>query len=53
VTISKSNGTWNGGYGNFVVVSHNNDTQTLYAHMKKTIVSAGDQVKQGQLIGYV
>ncbi len=53
VTISKSNGTWNGGYGNFVVISHNNDTQTLYAHMKKTTVDAGDRVKQGQLIGYV
>ncbi len=53
ITISKSNGTWNGGYGNFVVVSHPNGTQTLYAHMQKTIVEANEQVNKGQIIGYV
>ncbi len=53
VTISKSNGTWNGGYGNFVVISHDNGTQTLYAHMKNSIVIQGDVVKKGQKIGYV
>lgn len=53
VTISKSNGTWNGGYGNFVVISHDNGTQTLYGHMLRTIVEPGDKVKQGQVIGYV
>lgn len=53
VTVSKSNGTWNGGYGNFVVITHNNGTQTLYAHMKKVVVDADEQVNKGQLIGYV
>ncbi len=53
ITISKSNGTWNGGYGNFVVITHNNSTQTLYAHMKKAVVDTGEQVSKGQLIGYV
>jgi LysM repeat protein len=53
VTISKSNGTWNGGYGNFVVISHNNGTQTLYGHMLRTVVEAGDHVTKGQIIGYV
>jgi murein DD-endopeptidase MepM/ murein hydrolase activator NlpD len=53
VTISKSNGLWNGGYGNFVMISHPNGTETLYAHMTSTAVSAGQQVVQGQVIGHV
>jgi len=53
VTISKSNNTWNGGYGNFVVISHNNGTQTLYGHMLRTIVDADEQVTKGQTVGYV
>jgi len=53
VIISKTNGAWNGGYGNYVVISHKNGTQTLYAHMSRPTVSAGDVVKQGQRIGYI
>ncbi len=52
VTVSKNSG-WNGGYGNFVVISHQNGTQTLYAHMQKSVVSIGDKVKSGDIIGYV
>ncbi len=51
--IAKDNGSWNGGYGNYVVISHPNGTQTLYAHMKATAVAAGSPVSQGQVIGYV
>ena len=51
VTISKDNGDWNGGYGNYVVISHNNDSQTLYAHMEHPIVSEDAAVTQGQEIG--
>lgn len=54
VIISRINGGWNGGYGNFVVISHNNGTQTLYAHMQsRVVVTAGDEVSQGELIGYI
>ncbi|MFA6458856.1 MAG: peptidoglycan DD-metalloendopeptidase family protein [Candidatus Paceibacterota bacterium] len=54
VIISRINGGWNGGYGNFVVVSHPNGTQSLYAHMQTNlVVAAGDTVKQGELIGYI
>jgi len=54
VIISRINNAWNGGYGNFVVISHNNGSQTLYAHMQlKKVVSAGQQVSQGDLIGYI
>ncbi|MCK5059525.1 MAG: M23 family metallopeptidase, partial [Candidatus Pacebacteria bacterium] len=52
VIISRATG-WNGGYGGYVVISHNNGTQTLYAHMSSDIVSVGDVVQQGQVIGYV
>lgn len=52
VIISRAGG-YNGGYGTYVVVSHANGTQTLYAHMSKTNVSIGQQVEQGQVIGAV
>jgi LysM repeat protein len=53
VIIAKSNGAWNGGYGNYVVISHSNGTQTLYAHMSKVLTSVGAQVSQGNTIGKV
>lgn len=52
VIISRSGG-WNGGYGNYVVVRHNNGTQTLYAHTSKNIVWNGQYVVQGQVIAYI
>jgi len=52
VIISKMNGAWNGGYGNYIVISHPNGTQTLYAHMSKGTVSIGEQVSQSERIGY-
>lgn len=52
VIISKNSG-WNGGYGSFVVISHSNNTQTLYSHMSKTAVDVGEYVSQGETIGYI
>jgi LysM repeat protein len=52
VIVSREDG-WNGGYGNYVVIKHQNDTQTLYAHMTSTAASEGQHVTQGQVIGYV
>ncbi|MDO8183594.1 MAG: M23 family metallopeptidase [bacterium] len=52
VIISKEGG-WNGGYGNYVVIRHNNGTQTLYAHNSKNLVSSGEQVTRGETIGQV
>lgn len=52
VIISREGG-WNGGYGNYVVITHSNNTQTLYAHMSSAIVSVGQTVVAGQVIGYV
>lgn len=50
VIISKSSG-WNGGYGTYVVVMHDNGTQTLYAHLTRATVSVGTQVVKGEKIG--
>jgi len=49
VIISRTGG-WNGGYGNYVVISHPNGTQTLYAHNTKNLVSVGEKVMQGETI---
>lgn len=52
VLVSKTSG-WNSGYGNYVVISHGNGTQTLYAHLKVVLVGSGWYVSQGQLVGYM
>ncbi|MEK7200661.1 MAG: peptidoglycan DD-metalloendopeptidase family protein [Patescibacteria group bacterium] len=52
VIIARTNG-WNGGYGKYIVIRHNNGTQSLYAHTNIINVSAGDIVKQGDIIGTV
>ncbi len=44
---------WNGAFGNLVIIAHPNGTQTFYAHQSKLAVSIGDQVNQGDVIGYV
>ncbi len=53
VIIARNNNAWNGGYGNYVVITHSNGTQTLYAHMTHADVSFGQSVQAGQIIGYV
>ncbi len=41
------------GYGNHVVINHGYGYKTLYGHMNSMVVRVGQQVKRGQLIGYV
>ena len=41
------------GYGNLVIVDHNIDYVTVYAHLSEVLVEAGDIVGQGQIIGRV
>jgi murein DD-endopeptidase MepM/ murein hydrolase activator NlpD len=53
VIVAKDNGGWNGGYGNYVVIQHENGTQTLYAHATSVLVSPGESVAQGQTIATV
>lgn len=50
VTVAKLSG-WNGGYGDYVKITHPNGTETLYSHMSKVFVRAGQYVSQGFEIG--
>lgn len=40
------------GLGRMVKLSHNFGFSTVYGHLDKTTISAGDYVRQGDLIGY-
>ena len=40
-------------YGNFVKMKHPDGYYTLYAHLKNVKVKKGQQLKQGQVIGYM
>jgi LysM repeat protein len=42
---------WNGGYGNMIIISHANGTQTLYGHLSSINVSEGSTVDDGEIIG--
>jgi murein DD-endopeptidase MepM/ murein hydrolase activator NlpD len=46
-------GSYNGGYGNMVVISHDGGVQTVYAHLRTVNVNVGQSVVQGQIIGQV
>jgi murein DD-endopeptidase MepM/ murein hydrolase activator NlpD len=39
------------GYGNYVVIAHAGGLTTLYGHLLRIIVRAGDSITQGQVIG--
>ena len=52
VIVAKQGG-YNGGYGSYVVIQHDNGSQTLYGHMSKVSTYDGQSVVQGQVIGYV
>jgi murein DD-endopeptidase MepM/ murein hydrolase activator NlpD len=41
-----------GGYGNYTCIDHGGGLSTCYAHQETFAVSAGQQVAQGQIIGY-
>lgn len=45
---------WNSqGYGQFVIIDHQIDYLTLYAHLDRVLVKEGEVVGQGQVIGTV
>jgi len=43
----------NGGYGNLIELDHGRGIETRYGHLSKILIHAGQQVKRGQLIGYM
>lgn len=42
-----------GGYGNYVVISHDGTYSTVYGHLASAAVSVGQYVNQGDVIGYI
>jgi murein DD-endopeptidase MepM/ murein hydrolase activator NlpD len=44
--------SWYGGYGNCVIIAHNQHLSTLYGHLSGFAVRPGQRVVQGQVIGY-
>lgn len=48
VRVSKANA---GGYGNLVVIRHDNNMETYYAHLSKRLVNPGQLVHAGDTIG--
>ena len=41
---------WQGSYGNLVIITHDNGTQTYYGHNSSLVVSVGTKVYRGQTI---
>ena len=52
-TVITASSGYNGGYGNYIVISHGNGIQTAYGHCNSISVSVGQKVSQGQVIGTV
>ncbi len=50
-TVIKS--SYTSGNGKYVKIRHNGTYTTQYLHMSRRAVNAGDQVRQGDVIGYV
>jgi murein DD-endopeptidase MepM/ murein hydrolase activator NlpD len=45
--------SFQGGYGNMVVIQHNAHQSTAYAHLSRMNVRKGQTIKQGDIVGAV
>lgn len=48
-TIMRSN--WGTGFGNIIIIKHQNDIETYYGHLSKFLKKKGEKVEQGEAIG--
>ena len=53
VMEADGSGEFNGGWGNYVMIEHENGLVTVYAHCSNVYVTAGDKVKAGDKIASV
>lgn len=56
--LASANGTvlevgkgYNGGLGNYVLISHGEGVETLYAHLSVSYTKVGDKIQQGAVLG--
>lgn len=52
VIVARNSG-YNGGYGRMVIMMHEGNVQTVYAHMRAVYVTSGQDIVQGTVIGEV
>ncbi|MBI3627419.1 MAG: LysM peptidoglycan-binding domain-containing protein [Candidatus Sungbacteria bacterium] len=52
VLLARING-YNSGFGDYIVIDHANGTQTVYAHIGKSMVTPGENVTAGQIIALI
>ena len=45
--------TYSGSAGNYITINHGDGFSSIYMHLASTVVSSGQAVSAGQLIGYV
>jgi murein DD-endopeptidase MepM/ murein hydrolase activator NlpD len=43
---------WESGYGNLVMIDHGDNLASLYGHQSRIAATCGEEVTQGQVIGY-
>ncbi len=44
---------WFGGYGRLIVIDHGGGIQTYYAHLSRSFVQTGQEVRRGETVGAV
>lgn len=52
VKVAKTGG-YNFGYGNYIIISHSNGSESLYGHLARVDVTVGESVSKGIQIGTV
>ena len=53
VTVANGLDSWGGSYGYYIQIDHGSGLETLYAHCSSICVTTGQQVRAGEVIGYV
>ncbi|GBR77653.1 peptidase M23 [Candidatus Termititenax dinenymphae] len=41
---------WDNGFGNVIIIDHQNNYRTIYGHNERNTVKRGDRIRKGQVI---